>query len=274
MNTGLFAIGVRKRLRHRKVDIMKENQHTVPEFYLKYFAINGSGLIWRFDVDRNEIDPRKRSIRKETAKKFFYDLDNYDMTLDDLEWFGEFFEFSKDSMKKIYNSKQLLEDFLERVETKMGKRHEDLAKHLNGEIDCDTQTFRCQYAIFLVLQSLRTESMRNFFSMMNATEKRSGLPSEIMSDKERYLGLLQHMPTIFRKAKNLVENYRWEIIIMDSGLTFLTSDNPAAEALHQPELIHFPITPKYCWRLAKLGSIYEDRGMRRPTRMAYLLPDR
>jgi len=174
----------------------------------------------------------------------------------ELKLLGGIFGIKDTALENAYNDKQLIEKLFSLIEHKMADMHKNLFKHIDGKLDCDTEIFRTQYATFLVIQGLRTVSMRGIATNLNENEKKSILPFKQYADNERHLGMVQDLVFIFNNAKSLVEDYNWRIIKTKIP-SFFTSDNPAMGAVFLPAVIYFPISPYACWRLEKFGSTYE-----------------
>ncbi len=226
-----------------------ENQHFVPQFYLKRFSKKGQ--IQVFDVRAKRIG-RPSSCKKECYEKFFYAAEN-----------GVQDEIS-----------QAFEDVFCRIEDVSAKAlrgviERGVAQHLtNGDLD--------ELAYFMSVQWLRTRffrarlqkmqselmkwmlkqlaSLPGFQDHIRSMAEGRQIPDEQIEEVERLIesdeydiptNNAQHLNFIGEEEingfRNLLLVKKWRIILSDGPYRFITSDNPVAEWI-PPRTGPIPVT--------------------------------
>lgn len=87
-----------------KKNTEKENQHFVPQFYLRYFSINNEEKQIGLYNQKNELYVTSTTIRKQAKKKFFYGKDGI---IED--WLGEIENLIAPLLAKIHSEESLPE---------------------------------------------------------------------------------------------------------------------------------------------------------------------
>ena len=205
-----------------------ENQHFVPQFYLKRFSKKGQ--IQVFDVRAKRIG-RPSSCKKECYEKFFYAAENGVQ--------DEISQAFEDVFCRIeYVSAKALRGVIERA----------VAQHLtNGDLD--------ELAYFMIVQWLRTRFFRARLQKIQSELMKwilkqlaslPGFQDHIRSMAEgtplypgsapsawRPTNNAQHLNFIGEEEingfRNLLLVKKWRITLSDGPYRFITSDNPVAE---------------------------------------------
>ena len=228
-----------------------ENQHFVPQFYLKRFSKNGQ--IQVFDVRAKRIG-RPSSCKKECYEKFFYAAEN-----------GVQDEIS-----------QAFEDVFCRIEDVSAKAlrgviERAVAQHLtNGDLDelayfMSVQWLRTPF-FRERLQKIRSEFIKSFIQLRAAHSPRflqdhiqeAAEAHEVSEEmREAVNRFIESGEYDFRETNNashlnfidedkvnwfynLLLAKKWRIILSEGPYHFITSDNPVAEISPRTELI--PVT--------------------------------
>lgn len=225
-----------------------QQEHYVPQCYLKYFASNkDKNQIFVYDIATNILF--KTNIKNIASKKNFYDSIEPEIQNKELEIL--FSKFETD-----YNT--ILEAVILRIEEKKSI----------------TQNMKEAMSLLLAFQMLRTESQRKYIGeWIDKMTKTTFEETHNLSEEDK-IALYklelnpdyvksQHIefmfdPEIIRTIIEALDKHIWIIGINNTSIPLYTSDNPVVRKSHKKDKIHsysafgsegieiaFPLTPKY-----------------------------
>lgn len=204
----------------------KDNQHYVPQGYLRGFTIEGEkSLIWEYDKNTGGISRNPRSIREICAGHHYYAQKREDGSVD------------HESMENAFHE---IEDKAPRIINKINFPG-------TGEKVIITDEERVILSFFTAIQLFRVPNFRDGIEAMHrrvvqimlghlvAKDKKNGtLPKEVEElyargginiNIEKFVSLAPMINMACEGSARLLEKV-WRFATPANGMTFVTSDNP------------------------------------------------